>query len=146
MEVTVSRVIRAPRDELHAFISDVTRMGEISPENRGARWLQPGRRFVGRNAIGPFYRWSMPGTVTENVPGTSFAFLTDSPSETHWRYTFEPADGGTLVTAAMRKHTPQVRLVVLLQDLSGARDRRAHLERGMRTTLERLAARYENTP
>ncbi|MFF4139541.1 SRPBCC domain-containing protein [Streptomyces mirabilis] len=105
----------------------------------------PGERFVGRNAIGPFYRWSMGGTVTENVPGASFAFLTDSPSDTHWQYTFETVDGGTLVTESLRKHSPQIRPVVFLQDISGARDRPAHLENGMRTTLERLAAKFENT-
>ncbi|MET7440271.1 SRPBCC family protein [Streptomyces sp. NPDC005496] len=143
LEVTVSRLIKARREELHAFVSDLTRMGEISPENRSTRWIQPDRRFTGRNAIGPFYRWSMGGTVTENVPGSSFAFLTDSPSETYWRYTFTTTDQGTLVTEAMRKHTAQIRPVVFLQDVSGARDRRAHLAAGMRTTLERLAARFE---
>lgn len=143
LEVTVSRLIKARREELHAFVSDLARMGEISPENRSTRWIQPDRRFTGRNAIGPFYRWSMGGTVTEDVPGSSFAFLTDSPSETYWRYTFTTTDHGTLVTEAMRKHTAQIRPVVLLQDVSGARDRRAHLAAGMRTTLERLAARFE---
>lgn len=142
MEVSVSRVIDAPRERLHAFVSDVSNMGTLSPETTGVRWLTPGRRFVGRNRIGPLYRWSMTATVTENVPGSSFEFLTDSPSDTHWRYTFSDVDGGTLVTETMRKHAPQLRPVVWLQDVSGARDRRAHLERGMATTLQRLAERF----
>lgn len=142
LQVSVSRVIDARREQLHSFVSDVSNMGTLSPETTDARWITPGRRFVGRNRIGPLYRWSMTATVTENVPGASFAFLTDSPSDTHWRYTFSDTDGGTLVTETMRKHAPQLRPVVWLQDLSGARDRRAHLERGMATTLERLAERF----
>ncbi|KAF0845202.1 hypothetical protein [Nocardia caishijiensis] len=82
--------------------------------------------------------------LTENVAGASFGFLTDSPSESHWRYTFADApDGATLVTETMRKHTRQIRPVVFVQDISGARDRRAHLETGMATTLANLAARFE---
>ncbi|WP_245541512.1 SRPBCC family protein [Smaragdicoccus niigatensis] len=144
LEVVVSRVIDAPREQLWAFISDMTHMGEISPENRKTAWIEPGRRFVGRNHIGPLYRWSMTGTVTENVPGKVFAFLTDSPSESHWRYTFADAEGGgTRVTESIRKHTKQIRPVVLLQDMAGATDRSDHLRDGMRTTLERLAAKFE---
>ena len=142
LSATASRVIGASPQELHAFVSDLTRMGEISPETRSVRWTKPGRRFRGRNAIGRFYRWSMSGSVTENVPGEVFAFLTDWPSQTHWRYTFEPVDGGTLVTESMRKERPQLRIVVLLQDLAGARDRQEHLRAGMETTLARLTERF----
>ena len=46
------------------------------------------------------------------------------------------------MTESMRKHTPQIRPVVFFQGISGARDRRAHLENGMRTTLERLAEKF----
>jgi putative intracellular protease/amidase len=143
LQVSVSRVIDAPREQLHAFVSDVSHMGELSPETIDARWISPGRRFVGRNRIGPLYRWSMTATVTENIPGASFEFLTDAPSDTHWRYTFADVEGGTLVTETMRKHQPQMRAVVFLQDISGARDRRSHLKKGMTATLQRLAERFE---
>lgn len=143
MHLSVSRVIRAPRHELYSFVSDITNMGSISPETTAARWIEPGRRFTGRNRIGPLYRWSMTATVTDDIPGESFGFLTDSPSETHWHYAFSDVEGGTLVTETMRKHAPQLRAVVLLHDIVGARDRRSHLERGMTATLERLAERFE---
>lgn len=143
IDISVSAVVAAPRDRVHAFVADMPHMGELSPENSSTRWLVPGHRFVGRNRIGPFYRWSMTGTVTENVPGESFGFLTDSPSESHWRYTFADATGGTtVVTETMRKYTRQIRPVVFLQDISGARDRRAHLEAGMTATLANLAERF----
>ncbi len=50
------------------------------------------------------------------------------------------------MTESLRKHTPQTRPVLFLQKLSGARDRRAHLENGMRTALERLADKFEKQP
>ena len=142
LSATASRVVAAPPQEVYAFVSDMTRMGEISPETRSVRWTEPGRRFRGSNAIGRFYRWSMSGSVTEDVSGEVFAFRTDWPSQTDWRYTFESVDGGTLVTESMRKQRRQLRLIVLLQDLAGARDRQAHLQAGMETTLVRLAGRF----
>ncbi|WP_344989998.1 SRPBCC family protein [Tsukamurella soli] len=142
-DITVTQFVAAPRAILYDHISDITHMGELSPENVRTRWLQKGHRFVGTNRIGAFYRWTMRGTIDEASPGEAFGFLTDSPSETHWRYTFTDAPGGTLVTETMRKHTPQIRPVVILQDMSGARDRRQNLREGMTSTLEALKRRFE---
>ena len=38
-EVRVTREIDAPAEKLWAMVSDVTRMGEWSPENVGGNWL-----------------------------------------------------------------------------------------------------------
>ena len=53
----VSRVIAAPADVLYAMVSDLSRMGEWSPENVGGRWRRGsgptvGGRFKGRNKRG----------------------------------------------------------------------------------------------
>lgn len=140
MQAEVARVIKASPHALYDFVSDVPNLGLISPENLTTRWTEPGLRFVGENAIGRWVRWTAAATVTEAVPGKVFAFLTDSPSETHWRYTFTAVDGGTLVTELMRKHRPQLRPIVFLQDRVGVTDRRGHLEAGMRATLDNLAS------
>ena len=57
-EVSVSREIAAPAEQVWAMVSDVTRMGEWSPEAEGATWLgdasgaAPGARFRGTNRHG----------------------------------------------------------------------------------------------
>lgn len=93
-------------------VSDVTQMGRWSPENTGATVARPadaayvGMHFVGSNRRGPA-RWQTRCTVTAAERGRRFAFDVDryglAPfllpvSVASWAYTFEPQDGGTLVT------------------------------------------------
>ncbi|MEU7571913.1 SRPBCC family protein [Micromonospora sp. NPDC049240] len=140
LSVRVSRTVAAAPDRVYALVSDITRMGEWSPETYAARWREPGRRFTGSNRIGPFYRWRMTATVTEAVPGRVFGFTTAWPSSSTWRYELEPVDGGTRVTESMTRATPQMAAVRAVQRLVGVADRAAHLRAGMATTLERLDA------
>ena len=71
----VSLHIEAPPEEVWALVSDVTRIGEFSPETFEARWTrgstgpEVGASFKGhvkRNGVGPTY-WS-PCQVTKCVP------------------------------------------------------------------------------
>ncbi|MDO9457832.1 SRPBCC family protein [Nocardioides sp.] len=142
--VAATRHVAAPPEAVWSLVADVTRVGEHSPETVRARWLTGspaavGATFEGRNRLG-FLTWSTVATVTAADPGRRFAFTTSAPSLTTWTYTFEPAAGGTLVTESMRKEHPQPAPIRWLQRLAGVRDRAAHLEAGMTTTLERLAA------
>src|SRR5436190_12858062 len=100
--------VNASPDELYALVSDVTRMGEWSPETVRCRWLDGatgpavGARFKGSNRRGIMH-WSTKPRVTAADPGREFAFVAGlmiSPREmTKWCYQFEPApDGGTNVT------------------------------------------------
>jgi short-subunit dehydrogenase len=146
--IQVSRVINAPRTRLYDIISDITSMGELSPENQATTWIEPGRTFVGTNRIGALYRWRMPGHVTEDVPGRKFGFTTDFPSESQWVYTFEDAPGdaaGTLVTESVTTNRRQIAPVVAMQLMSGVLDRGAHLRRGMNLTLDNLAYYVNDT-
>lgn len=139
LSVTVSKTIAAPADQLHTIVSDITRMGELSPETHSARWLTKGETFLGSNNIGPFYRWSTKCRIVENRPGRSFAFSVAWPSQTYWRYDFTPVDGGTTVTETMRKIDAQMAPVRWMQSAVGVPDRSAHLRAGMTATLDRLA-------
>lgn len=139
LSVTVSKTIPASPEELYAVVSDVTRMGEISPETNSARWIKEGKTFKGSNNIGPLYRWSTVCRVVENQPNHSFAFTVAWPSNSYWRYTFTPVDGGTLVTESMSKVDAQMAPIRWMQNMVGARDRVANLRAGMTTTLDRLA-------
>jgi putative intracellular protease/amidase/uncharacterized protein YndB with AHSA1/START domain len=140
LAVSVSRTVPASPDRVYALISDITRMGEWSPETYSARWREPGRRFTGRNRIGRFYRWSITATITEATPGRAFAFSTAWPSSSVWRYDLEEAEDGTRITESMSRDRPQSVTVRMLQNVSGVRDRAEHLRVGMATTLERLEA------
>jgi uncharacterized protein YndB with AHSA1/START domain len=107
--------IDAGADEIYAMISDPTRMGQWSPENRGATILNPandGRAFVGMTFEGRNKRgraaWITRCTVTAADPGRRFAFTAHAigvkrprirAANASWEYRFEPAaTGGTRVT------------------------------------------------
>lgn len=69
-DVTVERDIAAPAQAVWGLISDITRMGEWSPEARGGEWVKGasapavGARFKGKNARGK-RSWSTDCRVTE---------------------------------------------------------------------------------
>ncbi len=157
-EVTIT--IAAPVEEVWSLVSDVTRIGEFSPETFEARWTHgatgpaEGARFKGhvkRNGVGPTY-WS-PCTVTRCVPpqaaGTGeeavFEFgvgLDGKPINT-WGYRLRGTGGGTEVTEVTEYYrlTPAWYIRgywALLGRLRGRTN-----ERGMRTTLERMKAVLE---
>ena len=140
-DITVSRTLPADPQTIWEVLSDLSRMGELSPENTESRWLDAqrgvGARFKGRNRLG-WLRWTTVATVTAWEPGRRFAFVTSAPSRTRWSYALEPVEGGTRVTETVVKDDPQAAPIRLLQRLTGVSDRDASLRAGMETTLERL--------
>jgi uncharacterized protein YndB with AHSA1/START domain len=110
MRSAVKLHINAPPDKVWGLISDITKMGEYSPEVIEAEWLDGstgpavGARYRGhvkRNENWPVLYWTT-CKVTECVPGEVFEFaviMRDRPVNT-WRYEFRPTDGeGTDVTS-----------------------------------------------
>ena len=107
----VSVWMDAPPAEVWDLVSDVTRIGEFSPETFEAKWTrgstgpEVGAYFAGhvkRNGVGPTY-WS-PCRVTACEPEKVFEFSvgTDAITVNNWGYRLEPKDGGTLVTEYFR--------------------------------------------
>ena len=102
-----SITIGRPPEDVYAIVSDVTRMGELSPVCRSGAWDDPdqaGKRgawFTGHNAIGEF-TWDTHCQVVVAEPGREFTFVNhgpDSDSElVRWGYTFEPEGDGTKAT------------------------------------------------
>ena len=146
-EVTVW--MDAPPAAVWALVSDVTRIGEFSPETFEGRWTrgstgpEVGAHFAGhvkRNGVGPTY-WS-PCTVTRCEPERLFEFSvgTDDIAVNNWGYRLEPKDGGTLVTEYYRLE-PALYLRAYWLLLGRLRGRTN--ERGMRTTLQRMKAVVE---
>jgi hypothetical protein len=109
MHASVSLHIDAEPEKVWGLISDITKMGEYSPEVVEAEWLggatgpAVGARYRGhvkRNENMPFLYWTT-CEITECVPGQVFEFkvvMRDRPVNT-WRYDFAPgAAGGTDAT------------------------------------------------
>lgn len=140
----VSVHVEAPVDRVWALVSDVTRIGEFSPETFEARWTRGstgpavGATFKGhvkRNGVGPTY-WSG-CRVTRCEPERVFEFAvgTDTVSVTHWGYRLEPEGTGTRVTEYYRLE-PSLPLRLYWLVLGRLRGRTN--DGGMRTTLERM--------
>jgi len=84
--------IDATAEEIYDAISDLTRMGDWSPENRGGTWLDGGSgavgdRFEGQNQIGD-RRWSVVAQVTRADRGSEFQFVTGDPASPFVRWTY----------------------------------------------------------
>ena len=99
-------VIERPAADVFAAISDVTRMGEWSPECVAGRWVPPATGpavdavFEGDNvaAVGPvtLKKWTTSSKVTACEPGSVFEFVAEG--YTTWRYELTENDGSTSVS------------------------------------------------
>ena len=143
-QIRVSRHIAASSEAVYALITDVTRMGEWSPETTSGRWSgkigepRVGARFRGANR-NRWHRWITFCRVTAAEPSREFAF--DSKLVfpiANWGYSIEPSREGCLVTETWSDLRNGVfRRLGRMAD--GVRDRTTHNENGMEKTLERLA-------
>ena len=143
----------ASPDRVWDLVSDITGVGEFSPETFEAEWLdgasgpEVGARFRGhvrRNGRGPVY-WTACTVVTCD-PGREFAFAAAGPGGTTvntWRYQLEPVEGGTDVTESFElADTLPMRLYWMIVGFARGR---TNLD-GMRVTLERIKAVAESGP
>jgi hypothetical protein len=151
-EVTVS-MNAAPAD-VWTLVSDITRIGEFSPETFEAEWLgraretgpQVGAKFRGhvrRNGIGPVY-WTL-CKVTEWQPEEQFAFavIVRGVAVSTWGYKITPTPSGCDVTEYFRlSPLPPLRLYWAVL---GRWRNQTNVE-GMRQTLERIKSVVEAAP
>lgn len=150
MHDSVTVHITARPDTIWELLSDVTRIGELSPETFEGEWVGDatgpavGAKFRGhvkRNGRGPTY-WTT-CRVTESEPGRTFAFdvvgAGDRPMNS-WRYDLEPSGDGTDVTESFR--LPDNPLTKVYWALAGWARGRTN-RNGMRATLERAKAIVE---
>jgi len=147
MRGSVTVHMAAPADLIWDLVSDVTRVGEFSPETFEAEWLggasspEAGARFRGhvrRNGRGPVY-WTA-CTVAACDPGREFAFTVAGPggkTVNTWRYQLEPTADGTDVTESFE--LPDTLLTRLYWMVAGTARGRTNIN-GMRVTLEKMKA------
>jgi len=99
--------IRRPAAEVYATVSDITRMGELSPVCTGCAWDEAsqagteGAWFTGHNAVGDV-TWDTRCKVVAADPGREFTFVNcgfDGKAElVRWGFSFEDQGGETTVT------------------------------------------------
>src|SRR6201998_2900440 len=144
LHISVSRLIPADPMTTYDVVSDITTIGQRSPETHAAKWITHGKKFKGYNHIGPLYRWSTVCKVTEDTPGRTFAFDVAWPSKTGWRYDLSAVDDGTEVTLPMTKMQPQAAPVLAIPSMVGVHGRASHLRAGMEQTLKGLAEQAQH--
>jgi uncharacterized protein YndB with AHSA1/START domain len=137
--------IAAAPEEVWDLLSDVTRMGEWSPECYRCTWLdggtgpREGARFKGWNRQGPL-RWTTTSEVVGSQRGELFSFTTKDSAAT-WTYRLSPtADGGTHVVET-RTDGEKPLLAKVFGKVVPGRDQR--LRNGMEATLQRLKVTAE---
>ena len=139
----MTATIAADPTVVYDLISDVTRMGEWSPETTSCRWVDGvgpavGARFRGTNRH-RLTRWTTTCTVTAAEPGRRFAFDVRWGlwEISRWSYVIEPSDDGCRVTESWAdKRVTALRVTSPV--VMGITDRAAHNRTGMAATLAAL--------
>lgn len=147
--VEVSREIKASPQAVWEAVSDVTRMGEWSPECHACAWNEGfdgpavGAMFTGQSRNGD-REWSTECEVIASEPGVVFAFdgVFGDLHFAKWGYRLEPTADGCLVTETWDEGRPP-EVIPFTTEISGVEDRSSHNRAGMEATLARLAAALE---
>ena len=141
--------VQAPPEKVYDMVTDVTRMGEWSPECQKAEWIggatgpAPGARFKGHNKLNWLIRWSTTPTVKVADPGREFSFETGKPGneDTRWTYRFAPKDGGTELTESFES----LRYGAFMKMAAKPAKRTAKLTADIQQTLERIKQAAEGS-
>ena len=147
--VSVTKEIAASAEEVWALVTDISRMGEWSPETEACTWIkgatgpEVGARFKGSNRNGS-KSWSTVAKVVEAAPGRTFAFdVAVGPfGVARWGYAIEPTEAGCTVTETWTDHRSALTKLIS-GPISGVSDRATHNREGMAATLDRIAAAAE---
>lgn len=142
-KVSVSREVACTPDVMWRLVTDLPRMGEWSPENRGGEWINAkgpavGVRFKGRNKNGK-RSWSTTVEVIRCDEPRVFAFslLVGKSKWCDWVYEIEPTTTGVRVTHSWIDHRSKF-TSWLGGVVSGVKDRSTHNAANMEKTLDAL--------
>lgn len=147
---TVSTEIAAPAEAVWALVSDLTRMGEWSPETTKIVWTGDstapavGATFKGTNKLGP-RRWSTKGHIVVADPPRELAWDVSvlGLAVARWGYLIEPTGEFSCRVTETFHDQRGAAVKVLGNIVSGVKDRGVHNAKGMEQTLARLKAAAE---
>jgi len=149
IERSATVVINTPPTEVFDAVSDMSRIGDRSPECVSCKWIDGadgpavGAKFTGDNVakLGPITlkKWTTTSEVTECTPGEVFEF--NSEGYTTWRYEMRGSgDGSTEVTESCSfPHGEGLKGFLYERVLN----RPKSIESGMRQTLGAIKAELE---
>jgi hypothetical protein len=148
--VSVQTDIGAPPDVVWSLISDVTRMGEWSPEATGAIWKggasapAVGAKFTGTNANGK-KSWKTDCEITTCEPSRAFGFRVTAVGLkiARWDYRIDATDTGCRVTETWSDDRGGLAKFAG-KFASGVAERDDHNRRTMEQTLATLKAAAES--
>jgi len=153
VEPTISRsvFVAAEAAAIWPMISDLPRMGELSPENAGGHWVDGtgpalGARFRGTNQNGRL-RWWTRVRVMACEPGRRFAFDVRTPfgsRVSRWAYEIVPAEGGCVVTEQWYRSGAWIVRKFMGPRVTGRVDRPGYNVYSIEYTLATLKARAES--
>ncbi|HUR72947.1 MAG TPA: SRPBCC family protein [Sporichthya sp.] len=143
--VTGSIDIAAAPEVIFAMVTDLPRMGEWSPENRGGQWQKGateaavGARFLGNNVNGT-KKWDVAVEVSELAPPTRFAFRTVwfGMAIARWSYDLRPTPDGCTVTESWEDLRPAFAAWLLGKKITNVHDRATFTRQSIDTTLANL--------
>ena len=149
MHDSVTVHMDATPEQVWALVSDVTRIGEFSPETFEAEWLdgatgpEVGARFRGhvkRNEKGPIYWSTCKVTVCKPLEEFAFAVVQGDNAVNNWGYKLAAADGGTDVTEYFHlAEKPPLKIYWFFAGWARGKTNR----NGMQRTLEAMKAVVE---
>jgi hypothetical protein len=154
MEPTISRTVAVAADPhlVWSLVTDLTAMGEYSPENVGGHWLPPatgpgpGAEFRGTNRNGRRL-WHTRATVVEWEDGVGFTFDVHSSiglRVSRWGYQVRPDGDGCLLTEHWYRVGNRFVQRFLGPRVTGRTDRPGFNVHSIEHTLARVKARAES--
>ncbi len=144
MKGAVTVHMNASADEVWALVSDITRIGEFSPETFEAKWVGDadgpalGAKFKGhvkRNEIGPTYWTTCKVTHCEPCKDFGFGVMAGERAINNWLYEIAPNADGVDVTESFLM--PESAAVKIYTATLGKLRTKRNLK-DMRRTLERM--------
>ena len=149
--VSVSREVAASPETVWNLVTDLPRMGEWSPENKGGEWAKGatgptlGAKFKGHNSNGG-KSWSTMVEVNafDSPRKFSFGLMVFGKNWCDWVYELEPIESGCRVTHSWIDHRSGLS-AKLGKLVSGVADRAEHNRRNMETTLDNLVQSLERS-
>ncbi|MEV0696390.1 SRPBCC family protein [Saccharopolyspora sp. NPDC050389] len=151
-DLHASTHVSATPDEVYRVASDITRMGEWSPECIGGEWASgepgtAGATFKGHNRHRDDV-WTTECEVTAAEPGRRFAWAVLSyqptPDNSLWSFEIEPDGDGCTLTQRFQMKQPPSRLVSIKESLPAERGatfyefRRTRLQQAMQQTVDAI--------